>query len=474
MPWHLSHRISFHLALSCMVALLACHDDTAEAPAGADDVATDTAEGDADMAADPAAEGGADLAADGTDEPACETDLRPIVFAHGFLGGGDQFALHSMRFVNNGHCLDRIVAFDWNTLDRSTDPVAALDALIDEVLAATGADRVNLAGHSAGGGLAYDYLGDADRAAKVAAYAHIASFLADGPAGPEGEVPTLNLWSDGDLIIDEKGDIEGATNVMLPGVDHFSLVTVADGFEAIYRHFYGEAPTTTEVVRDGPILVSGRALSFGENERAADATVQVYALDGSTGRRLEGEPTAEFDVDENGDWGPLEAEPGAYYEFRVMRAEEGARPVHYYREPFPASNDLVYLRTLPTGGSAAAFLLGAVPFEDDHAVLVNFNANVPILAGRDSLTVNGTEVATEEVASAGQTTIALFFYDDDEDQASDWEPISVFSAFPFIAGLDAFFPADADATIEVVYNGRTLRARAWPSDSEGAVITVFD
>ena len=97
----------------------------------------------------------------------CDPTTTPIVFAHGFLEVGDAFANQSMRFAANGYCRSRIYAFDWNTLGGLRDEVERLTVFIDDVLAETGADRVDLIGHSAGTGLSASYLKDPVNADKV-------------------------------------------------------------------------------------------------------------------------------------------------------------------------------------------------------------------------------------------------------------------------------------------------------------------
>src|SRR5262245_35591583 len=104
----------------------------------------------------------------------CKDSLPPVVMMHGFLASGDTYAKHVMRFTSNGYCGDRLFAYDWNTL-AGTNDVNRLDAFIDDVLQQTGATQVDLMGHSAGGGLGYEYLNDAAHAAKVAHYVHLAS-----------------------------------------------------------------------------------------------------------------------------------------------------------------------------------------------------------------------------------------------------------------------------------------------------------
>ena len=83
--------------------------------------------------------------------------------------------------AGDGPAADRFYAFDWNTLDRAADHAAALDALIDRVRAAHQVDRVDLMGHSAGGGLGVGYLDDPARAVKVRRYVHVGSVQLDAP-----------------------------------------------------------------------------------------------------------------------------------------------------------------------------------------------------------------------------------------------------------------------------------------------------
>jgi len=444
-----------------LVLLAACSDDTVDSDSTSDLGEADTPENDAVV--------------DSTDSPTpCETAMRPLVFAHGFLGSGDNFGLQSMRFVDNGHCADRIYAFDWNTLDQSADHVSALDAFIDEVLEESGADQVDLSGHSAGGRLSYDYLVEADRAAKVAHYVHIASFPEEAPPGPEDDpVDTLNVWSDADFAV-EGADIEGAENLMLSGVDHFGVVATAETFEAMFEFYTdGESPTTSTPVAQTSPQLSGRVLTFGENTVVAGAAVDVYQLDSSTGFRLSESPEAVV-TDAGGYWGPVEVDPNAHYEFRV-ESPDSDTPVHYYLEAQGHSNDLIYLRVLPGPTSLAGILLAGIPWDDRQSNIVTFNASNAVLAGRDSLTVDGVEVATEDFASAEQTAIGFFFYDANTNQTSDLTPIAAFAALgQFVGGVDLFVDASSEATVEAVYNDRVLRARNWPSGEEGAIVFVFD
>ncbi len=412
--------------------------------------------------------------------PACQDEHRPVIMVHGFLASGDTWALQSLRFQSNGYCPDQLHTFDYNTLDQSIDHATALDAFVDGVLAASGASQVDLAGHSMGGALGYEYLDDAVRAAKVASYAHVGSLPQDGPAGPNGELPTLNIWSVDDYVIDDASDIPGADNLMLPGKDHYAVATCTEAFAAIYAHFNGgAAPENDDITpqTEPVILLAGKAVALGENTPAEGWTVDVYAVDSDTGERRTSSPLASFLVAPDGWWGHFPAQAETHYEFHVHPGDEATEddiPIHYYLEPFVRTNRHVYLRTMPSPNSLAGLLLGDVDYTDDAAVLVNFTASTAILHATDSLTVNGVQLATAELATAEDTTIALFLYDDNANGSSDETPIPIFSSLPFLKGMDLFLPATPGATNTVDFNGRRLNTPSWPSATEGVTITVFE
>jgi triacylglycerol lipase len=403
----------------------------------------------------------------------CEQEELPIVMAHGFLASGDTYAQHFMRFTSNGYCAEFLFAYDWNTLDQGADRTTALDNFINDILAKTGKSQVNLVGHSAGGGLCYEYLSNASRAAKVAHYVHIGSGQQSGPAGPNGEVPTLNIWSPDDLVV-SSGDISGATNVALNGADHYEVATRADGFEAMYKFFNnGAAPATTSIISESGIKISGKVLKLGENEAIGGAEVKIFELDNS-GAPISSSPQFTVTSNAKGHWGPVNVSANTKYMFEVNTNIAGDRRVYYYREGFTRSNTLVYLRTLPAPTSLAGLLLASIPKNDNQSVMIIFSSNKAVINGRDVLKVNGTEISTEEFASAEQTSIAFFLYDGNNNQQTDLEPMGLFGSFPFLAAADFYIPTQNIAYTECEFNGRKLFVRNWKSDSEGIGIAVFD
>jgi pimeloyl-ACP methyl ester carboxylesterase len=419
---------------------------------------------------------------------ACDPDRRPIVMAHGFLASGDTWASFSRLFEANGYCQSHLIAFDWNTLAFDRDSaVIGLDSAIDAALASTGADQVDLVGHSAGGGLGYAYLADPTRAAKVAAYAHIASNPAPlentdpAPAGPaEAPVPTLNLTSTGDLVVDA-AELPGAINIVLPTEDHYQAATSTRAFGDVYAFFNGGArPTTTDPTDAPPAnrkatrTISGKALTLGENTPVPGFTVSLFALDSATGLRKSPTADATSTVATDGSWGPFTVAPDTHYELFLEDPANVSRPVHYYREPFASDSHLVYLRALPTPGTLAGVLISLIPFADEHTVLIAFSSSQGVINGRDTLTMNGETLSTPELASAERTSIAFFIFDDETDQTSAGEVSSFSNAINvFLTAIDRFISADG-APITLTLNGRTLVVPALPSSTDGAIVATFD
>ncbi len=120
-----------------------------------------------------------------------------------------------MRFSSNGYPQEYLNAFEYDSPNYFTTAplvLAALDARIDAILQQTGADKVELLGHSLGTFVSTAYLNSSPaRAAKVAHYVAL-----DGGSGASlpGGVPTLAIF--GGFGLNPNGSITGAQNVVVP------------------------------------------------------------------------------------------------------------------------------------------------------------------------------------------------------------------------------------------------------------------
>jgi pimeloyl-ACP methyl ester carboxylesterase len=424
-------------------------------------------------AVDPAVEGlpGAEGIApdpDGTDPlpPLPDDVARPIVFVHGFAGSAQQFESQAMRFVANGYPEERIVAYDHDGAGMDIAGYAeGLDQVVDDALAAAGAEQVYLVGHSRGTFVASTYLDDPDRAAKVARYVAL-----DGAPCPDA-VPC-----------------EAVTQVTNPGQSHVEVATSAETFDAMYEFLVGESPEVTEIVpQRAPVVLSGRAVEFPANVGRDGATLDVWAVEPDTGQRVGDEPHATFELGPDGEFGPLVVESGAPYEW-LLSTDDSPVQHHLYLQSYVRSSALVrLLSSAPDGTTRANTNVG-----EDHTALVVirmrewYAEDDGDLPGdqRDVLEVGGDGTAPVDVLTdaVGNGAIGLHLHDDAATPGeTTLAPLPYFSTQPFQSGVDVFLPASPDAggtiTVRNVPRGdadrpQVLNVPNWPS-SDHSVSVVF-
>ncbi|MBK6338458.1 MAG: hypothetical protein IPF63_02380 [Bacteroidetes bacterium] len=409
------------------------------------------------------------------EETPIPTDKVPIVMMHGVLAAGDTYEQQFLRFTSNGYDPRVVYVFDWNSIGLGANNEVLLDKFIDDILEKTGQTQVNLVGHSAGGGLGYGYCDNASRAAKIAHYVHIGSGGITKPAGPNATpIPTMVIWSDGDKVA-SSGNVEGCTNVELIDKDHYQVATSQEAFKEMYKFFNNNnEPTTLEIVGDEIIKLSGRVITFGENQAGASAKVNIYELDPNTGFRKQTNPDASFVADSKGNWGDFTAKPLTYYEFEAIPKNPTERTIHYYREPFKKSDKIVYLRIFPPKGSIAEGILSGLPKDDEQSVNAFFGANQAIVSGRDVFIANGDTLSKPKFAQDTYTTIAMFLYDNNKNGASDLNSFGAFANSAFLKFVDFYVPATTPQTNTFYLNGRVLKSRNWPSKTNGVSVIVFD
>ncbi|MGE0332036.1 MAG: alpha/beta fold hydrolase [Ramlibacter sp.] len=339
--------------------------------------------------------------------------VPPIVFVH---GNGDSAALWQTtlwRFESNGWPRTHLHAIDMPyPLARDDDSkaqpgrsstaehMAHLKAEVDKVRQATGADKVVLIGNSRGGNAIRNYVQNGGGAGHVShailggtpnhgvwaikGFREANEFSGTGPflnglnapknaAGDEvaGPVKWMTIRSDSNdkfaqpdgLWIGMAGkptgvtfagpELKGATNVVIPRIDHRETSFSPAAFDAAYRFITGQAPRAAAIVGEArPVLngkVSGLGVNpadpatgnFANNLPLAGATVEVYATDAATGARV-GEALHRQTIGADGMWGPLRTRSDTPLEFVI--SAPGYATAHIYRSPFPRSSDIVHLR----------------------------------------------------------------------------------------------------------------------------------
>jgi pimeloyl-ACP methyl ester carboxylesterase len=338
----------------------------------------------------------------------------PIVFVHGNGDSASIWQTTLWRFESNGWPRERLHAIDLpyplaRDVDDKPQPgrtsaaeyAAYLKAEVEKVLQATGARQVVLVGNSRGGYAIRNYLRNGGAATVSHAVLggvpnhgvwHSMAGLPDGSefagVGPvltalnapknangdevTGPVQWLTIRSDGNdkyaqpdgLWLGKKGvatgithagpELKGATNVVLPRVDHRETAFSPAAFDAMYRFITGHAPATVQVVPESRVLLGGKVTglgvsstdpesgNFSNNLPLPGARLRIYAVDAATGVRQPATEVFAKTIGADGAWGPFQARPGTPYEF-VIEAP-GYATTHIYRSPFPRSSELVNLR----------------------------------------------------------------------------------------------------------------------------------
>jgi len=398
----------------------------------------------------------------------CKDTLLPVVMVYGFLASGDTWSSQAVRFIENGYCPSKVHVFDWNTLGgKDTDSL--LDVFINQVLNKTGATKINLLGHSAGGGLCFRYLQKPGRAGRVAHYVHIGSSRITRKAGDDQQVPTLVIRSSEDYVLRDTAACP-LPLIQQKGTDHLQVATSDESFREIYRFFHQTYPTPRRVdeKKNTTVSLSGRVVTFGNNEPLRNGQFAIYNIAAKTGER--NKELAAMKVSTNGDgyWGPVEIKAGVPLEMETVSAE--GRVVSYYFEPFLNDNGNVYLRTLPVTG-LGALLLKKLPAYSDRVTLAVFNQNSAIIAGRDSLTVNGYSLSSPELCPAEATVISSFIFDDG-DGISSVRKIQGFGSGIFVNAVDLSLRAPSPKPITIYCNGRLQHLPAL-SGSERVMVALF-
>jgi len=341
--------------------------------------------------------------------PASAADADPpILFVH---GNGDSSALWETdiwRFESNGYDPALLAAIDFpHPSARAADDVpepnrsstaeqlGELKRTVDQVLVATGRDKLVLVGSSRGGYPIRSYIRNGGGRSTVALailagvpnhgvfalpFKRASEFNGDGPflralnGPPETDpgVRFVTLRSDrfdkfaqptGEFIgfpyvptlVNHLGPaLDGAENIELPGLDHREVAFSRLAFREMYRAVTGHEPATLDPTPiDHPVLdgmVSGWDNGAPTNLPLAGATVELYEVDPGTGLRL-GDAAHRQVTGADGRWGPFTASPTAYYEFVVTAA--GYPTTHIYRTPFPRSLRYLQLRLGPVAPADA-------------------------------------------------------------------------------------------------------------------------
>lgn len=424
--------------------------------------------------------------------PSTIPGLLPIVFVHGQSGSAQQFESQAMRFASHGYPQDLLFAYEYDT-SLPTNDLERLDDFIDEVLAETGAEQVNLIGHSRGTSYSTAYLDndedDIDGASKVAKYINI-----DGRSPDEepGGVKSMGIWGEWNSAGSPNNRRGGAdaligtdihANHHFPDKGHTEVATSAGAFVYMFYFLTGEFPSSPDIIPEPPgqVTIAGRAVLFPQNTGYAGTTVEVWHVDPATGQRIDEEPRHTVDIDETGDFGPLRVTGNQHYELAIVTDESVH---HFYYEPFVRDNHFLRLNSSRRGEGISAI----VPTSED-------STNINVVRMRemwgdqgeesDRLVIDGTSVVEPDTSPRSNVNLALFAFDDGLDGVTNIEKgvVPPFGSIGFITALDVAIPAQPNGgrPVSVVQTVRgneddtvEINVPNWPSSDHAITVQFRD
>jgi triacylglycerol lipase len=325
----------------------------------------------------------------------------PIVFVHGNGDDASKWIGIIWLFESNNYPPDKLFSIRFShpnartndtveeeTRSSTTDATAELSAFVTRVLIETHSSKVALIGSSRGGMTIRNYLlhGGSNNVAfaitcgtpnhgVLATDTNLdAEFNGKGrylqslnhAYGDNSEVPPgvkmMTLRSDKlDKYAQPSGiafgtpqtttgvtyegpALAGATNIVLPNLDHRELAFYPSAFAEMYKFITGAAPATTQVTPVASPTISGLITGYENgaftNLPIAGAHLRIYPVNSTESTT----PAYEIVTKADGKWGPFQASSTQEYDFDL---EYQGRHIRFYKAPIPRSTSLLNLRLLP-------------------------------------------------------------------------------------------------------------------------------
>lgn len=114
------------------------------------------------------------LAAFGFPAAASAAEPNPVVFVHGYSGSASNWSAAETRFRLSGYSDSQLHSFEYDWRQSNERSAAELAGYVDNVLAETGADKVDIVNHSMGGLVSRWYMKELGGHADVGHWASLA------------------------------------------------------------------------------------------------------------------------------------------------------------------------------------------------------------------------------------------------------------------------------------------------------------
>jgi len=330
--------------------------------------------------------------------------VPPVLLVHGNGDHAAQWLTTLWRFEINGHGQARAISLP-DPLARTDDATpqphrsssaeqtARLAAEVSRLRAETGAARIALVGSSRGGYPIRDFVlhqGGAPQVSHVITCGTPNRGVYDWEANPGGEfngrgpflrrlnggttdvvdgTAFLTLRSDAqDLYAQPDGAflgrpgvptgitadgpaLRGATNLVLPGLDHREVAFHPRAFAEIFRFIAGREVARLDIPQQTQPLLNGIVTGAEQgppgtqppwqptNRPVAGVQVTVWQIDDQGGRMAK---LREITTDSGGVWGPVQVRPDSRLEWEV--AFPGQPILHLFAGPFPRGTEVFHLR----------------------------------------------------------------------------------------------------------------------------------
>jgi hypothetical protein len=211
-------------------------------------------------------------------------------------------------------------------------------------------------------------------------------------------------------------ELRGATNLVLPGLDHREVAYHWRAFREMFRFIAGREPDRLDVTPEGRPVLDGLVTSTqggaATNRPVPGALVEVWRVHPATAERVGDEPVHRETTGAEGRWGSMAVAPDWVLEFVVTAPEH---PVtHSYRGPFPRSSDVVHLRPArpltaaerQSGGGVVLFTRPRGYFGIPRDVVLLDGRQPPEL--RPGVAIAATATARPPAAELGRPVPAVF------------------------------------------------------------------